>query len=44
VSFPRQFLIKVFNEAISIQEDVVLRDFFLAGFLKGNIIRHKVAL
>jgi hypothetical protein len=44
VSFSRRLLIKIFNEAISIQEDVVLSDFFLPGFLKGNIIRYKVAL
>jgi hypothetical protein len=38
VSFPRWFLIKVFNEAISIQEDVIFPNFLLPRFLKGNII------
>jgi hypothetical protein len=35
---------KIFNEAISIQEDIILPNFSLPGFLKGNIIRHKVDL
>jgi hypothetical protein len=44
VSSPKWFLIKVFNETILIQEDVVLPDFSLAKFFKGNIIQHKVAI
>jgi hypothetical protein len=35
VSFHTQLLINVFNEVISIQDDVVLIDFSLLGFLKG---------
>jgi hypothetical protein len=36
---PRWFLIKVFNEAISIKEDLILPDFSLPEFLMGNIVR-----